>query len=214
VSLTPAQHADFAAHLAANTATVEVPVEGVPTAVPINAVEPSPDNAFAVAQWYNQTATPDYFVWRSDVPAKDIFDQVVWANFTPTGTVDQNTTAQAAQQITARGTLCQGKQFNLQIILQGQSALDASKKNVRAGLMDALTNLPSGNNGNIRDGGWAAVLPVLSRKALRAERVFAFDDGAGTGNTTTDPRGAQTNPDGLTREGSISDADVRAVWGI
>jgi hypothetical protein len=161
------------------------------------------DGRQAIADAYNALAAPDYFVWSTSVAVNDIFDNVTWANFTPQATPDTTV------QWTNWSLACQGKQFNLQTILSGRTTLDASKTNIRAGLNDATTNLPSGAAGASRSGGWTAILPILSRKAKRIEKLFAIDDGAGIGNTITDPRGASTNPDKMVYEGTISATDVQ-----
>lgn len=161
------------------------------------------DGRLAIANAYNATAVPDYFVWATNVAVNDIFDNVTWANFTPADPADNTVTW------SNRSLSCQGKQFNLQTILSGRTTLDASKTNIRAALNDATTGLPSGASGASRSGGWTSILPILSRKARRIEKLFAIDDGAGIGNTVTDPRGAQTNPDKLVYEGTISATDVQ-----
>lgn len=204
--LTAAQLATLATDIAGNAATVPAGRPFAGTA--IGALPHTADAAFEVALWYSGLAAPDYFVWRTEVPVQDVFDQITWANFTPTDAPDNTVTYQN------RAVLCQTKQMNLQLMLQGRDRVDASKKNIRAGLNDATTNLPSGAAGALRSGGWAAVLTVLMRKALRVEKLFALDDGAGIGNTTTDPRGNSTNPDAMGHEGSLDAADVRAAWGI
>jgi hypothetical protein len=157
----------------------------------------------------NAPAAPDYYVWRRDVPAVDIFDKVVFANYTP------NDSPTETLIYNNRALLAQTKQLNMQLLLQNRVTFDASKTNLRTALNDATTNLPTGANGVNRSGGWSAILPILSRKATVGEKLYAVDDGAGTGNTTSDPRGAQTNPDnfgtgsdGMPLEGRITAQNV------
>lgn len=201
-NLTNQQKIDLAADIAANTNTAPG------TTGQIKNLAQNADNAFAVAAWYSGVAFPNYFVWSDAVSVDDIEDAVTWANYTPADAADSTVLYQN------RAMLIQTKQLNLQLLLQGKQTFDATKKNRRAGLNDATTNLPSGASGVNRSGGWAGILPVLSRVATNAEKLFAVDDGAGIGNTTTDPRGASTNPDLAAYEGGLSDADVRGVWGI
>src|SRR6185369_578519 len=67
-----------------------------------------------IAAAYNLFPQTDFFVYRSAVSVQDIYDQIVWANLTPTDDADGTVLWQN------RALVCQGKQFNLQIILQGQ----------------------------------------------------------------------------------------------
>jgi hypothetical protein len=202
VPLTSAQLTALSTDIDANTATAPG------TQGQIKDLEHTADNAFAVAVWYNQYPAADFYVWDKAVSTEVIFDKVTFANYTPTDAADATVT------YTNRAMLLQTKQMNLQLLLQGRSTFNATKLNQRAGLNDATTSLPSGTAGASRSGGWSAILPILSRKANNVEKLFAVDDGAGIGNVTTDPRGANTNPDLAVFEGTISDTDVRAVWGI
>jgi hypothetical protein len=192
--------------MALTTAQVQILKADIAADPTLSAKPHNGDGAFDVAAAYNLDASPAYYVWRTEVPVNDIFDAVTWANFTPADAPD-GTVAWSN-----RSLACQGKQFNLQTMLGGRTLVDASKTNIRAGLNDATTLLPSGAGGVTRSGGWAAILPVLSRKARRIEKLFAVDDGAGIGNTTSDPRGASTNPDRMTFEGTITPADVVDAW--
>lgn len=163
------------------------------------------DAAFAIAAWYSAIATPDFFVFRSNVATQELFDQITWANYTPQDAIASDGSNSALW--TARSMACQGKQFNLQILLQGQSSFNAGRITQRAGLNDATTNLPSGASGASRSGGWTAILPILRRQAVRIEKLFAVQT-SGVGVTNTDALGATTNPALLVFEGSISYQDV------
>lgn len=141
----------------------------------LNAFPNNSDGASAIAAVYNTIASPNFFVYRIDVPPQDIYDQVVWANLTPTDAPDTTT------QWQNRSLSCQGKQFNLQILVQGQTRINASKANIRAGLQDALTNVPSGISGAPVSAGWVGVRDnALARKATRVEKLFAT---GGNGST-------------------------------
>jgi len=156
----------------------------------------NPNNAdgnFEIARLYNLMAVPDYYVWSSNVQIADIMDAIMWANFTPADAAD------GTQTWTNRSLSCQGKQFNLQTMLVGRSSIDATKANIRGGLQDAMTALPSGPGGANRSGGWATVLLTLSRKARRVEKVLA----AGTGT--------QLAPATAVFEGQISPGQVETA---
>ena len=62
--LTTAQLQTLKADIAANTNTINgVQIKDMPN---------SGDANFAIAKWYSQTATPDFYVWRSNVSRADI----------------------------------------------------------------------------------------------------------------------------------------------
>lgn len=196
MALTTAQLQTLKADIAANTNTINgVQIKDMPN---------SGDANFAVASWYSQVASPDFFVFRSNVPTAEIFDQVTWANFTPADVPD-NTVVWSN-----RSLACQGKQFNLQILLQGQGSFNAGRITQRAGLNDATTNLPSGAGGASRSGGWATILNILRRQALRIEKLFAVQT-SGVGVNAGDALGATTNPALLVFEGIVSGTDIEAA---
>jgi len=141
----------------------------------LNVLANTPDNAFAIADALNLTASPDFFVWQTACPTQMIFNAINWANLTPSDAPDVTII------FTNRALLCQGKQFNLQIILTGRETINATNALVRSGLQDALTAVPSGALGASRSAGWAAVQLALQRKATRAEKVLA----TGTGSTAS-----------------------------
>ena len=127
-------------------------------------------NDMGLADWFNQPTTT--YIWRTSVPADEVFDAISWANLTPLDVPDGSAT------YTNRALLCQAKQINLQIMLQGRERIAGAKATIRAGLSDALLNVPSGAGGAVQSAGWAAVKGVLSRFATRAEAALA--SGAGT----------------------------------
>ena len=127
-------------------------------------------NDIALADWFN-TPTANY-IWRSSVPVDEVFDAITWANLTPVDVPNDTAT------YTNRALLCQAKQINLQILLQGRERVAAAKASVRGCLSDALLNVPSGVAGATQSAGWAAVKAVISRLGTRAEMALA--SGAGT----------------------------------
>lgn len=167
----------------------------------LNVFPNNSDGAVEIAKRLNLDASPDFNVFRSSVSAAEIFDQVTWANYTPQDTPDNTVTW------SNRSLACQGKQFNLQILLQSQAAFNAGRIQLRAGLNDATTNLPSGASGASRSGGWAGILPILRRKATRAEKLFAVQT-SGVGVNAGDALGATTNPGLLGFDGTVSGNDV------
>jgi hypothetical protein len=199
--LTPAQITALKANLAANTNTVTI--NGQPVA--IKDVPQGGQNAQTIADWYATTASPAYYVFRTDIPPQEIFDQVTWANYTPSDAPDNTVTW------SNRSLSCQGKQFNLQILLSGgQTAINAARVNVRAGLNDATTSLPSGASGASRSGGWAGILTILRRSASWAEKLFSVaTTGVGTDGGAL---GTATNPAVMTITEPITGQDVIDAW--
>lgn len=146
----------------------------------------------AIAQYYQADST--FYVWRGLTSASDILDAITWANLTPVDSPDNTAT------FTNRALICQAKQLNLQILLQGREQVSTGKANVRSGLSDALQNVPAGASGALLDAGWAGAAKVkaaITRLANKLERLFA----TGTGTTA--------NPGNLVVElfPQISDVD-------
>lgn len=125
-----------------------------------------------ILEFYNAEANPAFQVWKVTTSTSDIYDAINWANFTPTDAPDGTATW------TNRSLACQGKQFNLQTLLSGRELINTGKSNIRAGLQDALQNIPSGVGGANAAGGWTNVKSVIQRPATRFEKLFAT--GAGT----------------------------------
>lgn len=146
-----------------------------------------------IARIYNLDAAPDFFVWRTFVPTEEIFDAINWASLTPTDAPDLTTTWGN------RSLACQGKQFNLQTLLAGRERINTGRANIRAGLQDALTNIPAGAGGALISAGWPAVKTAITRKASRVERFFA----TGTGT--------QAAPGVIVHEGPVSYSEISTI---
>ena len=147
-------------------------------------------NDMGLADWFN-TPTANY-IWRSSVPVDEVFDAITWANLTPVDVPD------SSAAYTNRALLCQAKQINLQILLQGRERVSGAKATIRAGLSDALLKVPSGASGAEQSAGWAAVKAVLSRFATRAEAALA-------------PNGTQAAPATPVFDGMLIWADMPAI---
>jgi hypothetical protein len=156
---------------------------------PILAAYPAEGAQGPISTAYNQTEAA-YYVWRTSVPTDEVFDAIAWAALTPADTPD------GTAAYTNRALLCQAKQINLQILLQGKERINGGKASIRAGSSDALLNVPSGSGGATQSAGWAAVKSVLTRQSTRGEKLFAT--GAGT----------IASPSSLVFEGAVTNADV------
>lgn len=131
-----------------------------------------------------------FIVWRTSTPISEIDDAIVWANMTPTDAPD------GTSLYTNRALFAQSKQISLQTMVQGQQAINSSKANIRTGLQDALTNLPTGAGGATQTAGWTAVRSTMQRHASLFEKIFA----TGTGTTGS--------PGNLVVEGGPDDYSV------
>lgn len=215
--MTPAQLATLKADLAANTNTVSI---GVAPPVAINSLitpqQRTPDAQQAVADWYNQDAAGPFLVFHPAVPNATIFNQILFAAYTPNPTI----TSGNAAQWTAASMACQGKQFNLQIMLQPNGTFNAGLLNLRSGLKDAMTQLPSGASFANQDGGWNASLNttpnVLTRNASNIEKLFAVATtgplAAGTAALGTGGLQGTSNVALLVLTGPISANDILNAW--
>lgn len=122
-----------------------------------------------LANWFNQPT--EFIVWKSAVPASEVFDAITWASMTPADAPD------GTAAYTNRALACQGKQFNIQLLTMGREAVSMGKANVRNGIKDALQNVPAGAAGALLDAGWASVKTASIRAATIAERTFATGTG-------------------------------------
>lgn len=192
--LSPAQLAALKTDLAANGNTAPG------TAGPISNLDHTPDNAFAIAAWYNQAAAGPFVVWR-DLPMDVVHGLHTPANMTPLG--NPPTTPDLTVQVwMARCVTCQGKQLNYQGLTLGRDTAPMKRAGYRAGLQDCLTNVPAGTNGALISAGWVEIRDAAKQNATNAEKLFAT--GPGTSATPAD----------LSFEGQIAGADIEAAWNL
>lgn len=190
MSLTPAQQA-----------TLKAFVEADPV---LNTYPHSSDGADTIATALKATASPDWYVWRTNMPKGEIQDAIDYAKMTPAQAIP-TTGADAQNTWIAKALLAQGKQFNLQNLLIGASeTVDCSRTNIRAAYQDCLTQLPTSGAGNNQSAGWTALQLLMSRKANVLEKLFS----TGTGS--------QVSPATMAVEGVLSYQDVAAAmqWPI
>lgn len=153
----------------------------------------------AVAALFAANASPDFYVYRTNIPVQELFNAIDWAKLTPADAPD------GTQTWANRSLACQGKQFNVQTLVVGQSQIDATKSNIRAALQDALTNVPSGASGATQSAGWVGVRDtVLARKGNRLEKLLATTTAQQDGSTAAKAATMQV-------EGSISAQNVSDI---
>lgn len=163
---------------------------------------PGSNNAYIIADAYNQLASPAVNVWDSSVSVDRLHDAIDYTKYTPSAAVDSTVTySNYVLQI-------QTKQMNLQNMIMGRSQVDARKANIRSGLKDATTLIPAGSTwSNVNPGGVNGVniLTAMLRAtgATRAEKLFS------AGSFTT---GAVT-AESLVFEGPLDYVDVKDALG-
>lgn len=157
------------------------------------------DNAgnATIAGWYNQTAAPDFYVWR-DLPMETVLGLITYAAMTPADAVP-TTPDLSVQVYIARALACQGKQFNLQNLTIGRTTAPMKRTNYRAAMQDCLTNIPAGANGAGIAANWTGVRDAAKSLARYVERILA----TGTGS--------QVSPADLGYEGTVSGDDVESA---
>lgn len=136
-------------------------------------------NNSGMSIWFAQPVNPAFYVWKSSVNTDDVFDAINWALLTPADVPSAADSVQLIETQINRGLVCQTKQINLQILLQGRQTINATKLRVRQALTDSLQNVPSGASGAAQDAGWAQVKATMYRPVNRGEKIFA----TGTGTT-------------------------------
>lgn len=182
-----------------------------------------------LTQWWNEGSdsvvaealnvpTTNFFVYRTSIPIADLQNAINWANYTPadgvpTAAVSPFTLSETILIWQSRALKAQGMQLNLQnIIIGAQGSLNAANPGTRAGLQDAMTNLPTGAtnaatfaNGVALTGGWVTVRDsVLARLATRAEKLFATKTAQQDGSIASK---AAT----LTFEGNLTSDHIQAA---
>lgn len=163
----------------------------------------SDDGAFELANLLNADSTIS--VYRTTTLVADVEDAILGTKYTPVDVVS----ALNAVTMTANLLICQCKQMNLQILMQGKDIISSGKPNVRAWLQDSCTGIPSGAGGALVGAGYATVKTIMTRLATKAEALF-FVSSVGHDGTVA-------FPGDLVYEGVISVSQVqqaRALVGV
>ena len=148
-----------------------------------------------IANALNAMSSPVDNVWRTDVPVSEINDGIDYTKFTPTDAADSTVI------FTNRVLAIQTKQMNLQNMLIGKDRIDASKPNIRAGIRDAVIQLPAGAGGAMVSAAGVSgvnVVTPMTRNSRRIESILA------SAQTTTGTVSAKT----MGYEGMISSNEV------
>lgn len=138
------------------------------------ALPSTPDGAFEIARQFNLAASPDFWVWKSRVTEEEImqngFDWVQVDNLTV------------------------GKARIWEWFFKSTGAIDPSKANVRAGIIECWSGTAQ------RVAVQAVVFGHCQRRATRAEKLFATGAGTSVSNGT--------GPATMSFEGNLSYQDV------
>lgn len=129
-----------------------------------------------LARLYNLTASPAFPVWRTDASVDALIDSITWASYTPNDKVSAVDTDPTLSRKIGWLLEIQVKQMNLQLMLQGRSAINCGKATLRAGLRDAVIQVPSGASGAATSPGGASgvtVLTTCTRPARVVEKALA-----------------------------------------
>lgn len=127
---------------------------------PVLSAKPNtPDEAFAIADAYNQLATPDWWMWRTRVKQAEITDQ------SSVDSTDWSWTAFVGRT--------QGERDAWREMFATTGAISFARPNVRQGLQDIF----SGMSGSAQR---THLLAVGRRKATRAEKLFGTPAPTGT----------------------------------
>lgn len=151
--LTTAQLQTLKTDIAANTNQIN--------GVAINAMPMNDDAHFAIAAWYNGTASPNFTVWRTNVPVSDCKKATTWTEFIGRS---------------------QGERDAWQFMLSN-GILNAADSNVRQGILDIFSG-PSGATTR------AALTAIAKRLATFAEKLFATGTGSDGSPATMSFEGA------------------------
>jgi hypothetical protein len=146
------------------TLLADINADGTLSAHPL-----TPDGHALVAAAYNATASPSFTVWRTDVQVRELTDVFVWTEI---------------------DALTVGKARIWDWMTRGVDTINASKANVRQGLLDGFSAATATR---------AACIVVAKRFCTRGERVFA----TGTGSDAT--------PGLLVFEGLLTVQDIAEV---
>lgn len=190
MNLTLAQLQTLKANMAANNNTIVI---GGST-IAIKDVAQTPDNAQAVADWYNLVGSPDYWVWRTT-----IFESEITRTTTPDSTVWSWTIYIARTQ--------GERDAWTRLFMGGGSGMNPSLTNVRQGLADIFSGAPGAAQRT-------HLLAVSRRKSTNAEKLYGVvatgpgNDG-GTRGTTTNP---DNLPTGFGDLNTVTFQNVQAAW--
>lgn len=144
-AITQPQALTLKADIAANTNTVTYGG----AAVAINALPLNDDANFAIADWYNQNASPAWTVWKTAIPTKDVKLAIVWTEYIGRS---------------------QGERDAFEFMLSN-GTINGADTNIRQGIADCFSG-PSGATTR------ANLLAMAKRSATNVEKLFSSGTGS------------------------------------
>ena len=121
----------------------------------LNVHPQTPDGAFAVSALYNLNARPDYFVWRTRIPAREVRKNVVWTEYIGRSVGEKNA-------------------FEF---MMSDGEIDGSDSNIRTGITDIFSG---GTGATTR----ANLTALAKRVSTRFEKLFAVGAGTNASPST------------------------------
>ena len=161
---------------------------------------PEVENWAGIIAYYNTAPTPAVYCWNPQTPISDLFDAIDYTAFTP-----NDSTSDTTQVYNNRAQAILIKQAVLQVILTNKDFVNMAKANIRAGLKDATTSLPSGNSGANRSATGTNGINLLNAGLKALNRVEAFFA------TTTETTGAVTASIRVV-QGTLTEQNVSDIW--
>lgn len=144
---------------------------------PVLAAQPNtPDGAFVIADAYNLTAVPDFWVWRTTVPQAEIV-----------GAPSPDGTSWSWTSYIGRS---QGERDAWQAMFADTGTINFGLANVRQGLQDIFSGVSGATQRT-------HLLTSGRRQARRAEKLFAVGTGSSIAPATMNFEGALTYQDVL-----------------
>lgn len=163
------------------------------------------DGHYNLANELNKPAIPRFMVWRTDIKPHEILGAMNLSTYVPKASVYDWSKPEDVQVFIAKSLVIQIKQSILNMIVGAKDVINMSMASSRSALMDAVTNIPSGDNGKAENAGGVDgkdVLNACTRQATFAEKILF------AGPNTSDTTGTVTARV-LDFEGFVTPADVQ-----
>lgn len=181
MTLSPAQLATLKADVAANTATIDLAGVQVQIKDTVNTGDVNAE----VAKWYNLTVSPAYWIWKSFVRDREIYEVTT-----------DDATSWSWTTFIGRS---QGERDAWRQMVNMAGGMNPSLASVRAGVADIFSGAGGLNQRT-------HLLTLGRRLPTNVEKLFAVATVGGVGN-----RGSTTNPDTMAFEGKLFGDDITAA---
>lgn len=137
-------------------------------------------NHGVIANWYNQNAAPDFYVWRTSLSNMEMKDAIVWSEFiAATSQADRDTFG----------------------IMREDGSVNPSQINIRTGFSEIFSGPQIVNTRT-------ALLTASKRLASYAEKLLADVNAGNSTNPLLNGNGSVAAPATMTFEGALTALDV------